>query len=306
MLLDGFELTTKDRESQLYDEFERFKMILGENITDYCVRFHKLVNDMRNIKMTMPNIQLNSKFVNNMKPKWDRHIVRNCTQPKRPQNSDYFKEKMILMQAQENGAVLDEEELLFLAEETLEINETTRQKKSEKMNDPEEHFEGVQKTLATEVKKMKDIFKSMEAEVDQNAIDLRSGEIERKNLLIKNENLIAKCIAPDVFYTVKHFEGVQKTLATEVKKMKEIFKSMEAEVDQNAIDLRSGEIERKNLLIKNENLIAKCIAPDVFYTVSNFVLTASQFHELSIAYNVAQTRAVELEAENLNLHKKSK
>ncbi|GJW01935.1 hypothetical protein Tco_1560791, partial [Tanacetum coccineum] len=45
------------------------------------------------------------------------HIARNCTQPKRPHNSDYFKDKMQLMQAQENGAVLDEEELLFLASE---------------------------------------------------------------------------------------------------------------------------------------------------------------------------------------------
>ncbi|GJZ31184.1 retrovirus-related pol polyprotein from transposon TNT 1-94 [Tanacetum coccineum] len=31
------------------------------------------------------------------------HIARNCTQPKRPQNSKYFKDKMLLMQAQENG-----------------------------------------------------------------------------------------------------------------------------------------------------------------------------------------------------------
>ncbi|GKG09672.1 retrovirus-related pol polyprotein from transposon TNT 1-94 [Tanacetum coccineum] len=45
------------------------------------------------------------------------HITRNCTQLKRPQNYDYFKDKMLLMQAQENGAVLDEEELLFLAGE---------------------------------------------------------------------------------------------------------------------------------------------------------------------------------------------
>nr|GEY93310.1 hypothetical protein [Tanacetum cinerariifolium] len=66
-----------------------------------------------------------------------------------------------------------------------------------------------------------------------------------------------------------------KTLVTEVKEMKEIFKSMEAEVDQNAIDLRSGEIERKNLLITNENRIAKCIAHDVFYTVANSALTDS-------------------------------
>ncbi|GJZ78444.1 retrovirus-related pol polyprotein from transposon TNT 1-94 [Tanacetum coccineum] len=43
------------------------------------------------------------------------HIARNCIQPKRPQNSDYFKEKMLLMQAQENGVDLDEEQMLFLA-----------------------------------------------------------------------------------------------------------------------------------------------------------------------------------------------
>ncbi|GJV11851.1 hypothetical protein Tco_1353392 [Tanacetum coccineum] len=75
MLLAGSELIKEDRESQLYDEFERFKMLPGENINEYYVRFHKLVNDMRNIRMTMPNIQLNSKFVNNMSPEWDRFVT---------------------------------------------------------------------------------------------------------------------------------------------------------------------------------------------------------------------------------------
>ncbi|GJV12028.1 hypothetical protein Tco_1353569 [Tanacetum coccineum] len=75
MLLAGSELTKEDRESQLYDEFERFKMLPGENINEYYVRFHKLVNDMRNIRMTMPNIQLNSKFVNNMSPEWDSFVT---------------------------------------------------------------------------------------------------------------------------------------------------------------------------------------------------------------------------------------
>ncbi|GJZ43464.1 retrovirus-related pol polyprotein from transposon TNT 1-94 [Tanacetum coccineum] len=34
------------------------------------------------------------------------HIARNCTQPKHPQNSEYFKDKMLLMQAQEKGVDL--------------------------------------------------------------------------------------------------------------------------------------------------------------------------------------------------------
>ncbi|GJR88235.1 hypothetical protein Tco_0212246, partial [Tanacetum coccineum] len=39
--------------------------------------------------------------------------------PKRLQDSDYFKDKMLLMQAQENSAILDEEQSLFLAGEQV-------------------------------------------------------------------------------------------------------------------------------------------------------------------------------------------
>ncbi|GJZ51730.1 hypothetical protein Tco_0606245, partial [Tanacetum coccineum] len=218
MLLEGSELTKEDRESQLYDDFEHFRQNKGETIHDYYVRFAKLINDMRNIKMTMSKIQLNSKFVNNMLPEWGRfvtaqhesyanenkmmlerltqqtvdplalmsnvspqhyhsqsstippttyhqpqsadtsqsdlglsptdnlienltNILALLTQVDRTddrvimhgvqvqlvmgehitewgmliQNSKYFKDKMLLMQAQENEVVLDEEQLLFLA-----------------------------------------------------------------------------------------------------------------------------------------------------------------------------------------------
>ncbi|GJW68151.1 retrovirus-related pol polyprotein from transposon TNT 1-94 [Tanacetum coccineum] len=50
-------------------------MLPGENINEYYVRFHKLVNEMRNIRMTMSNIQLNSKFINSMSPEWDRFVT---------------------------------------------------------------------------------------------------------------------------------------------------------------------------------------------------------------------------------------
>nr|GEU64693.1 integrase, catalytic region, zinc finger, CCHC-type, peptidase aspartic, catalytic [Tanacetum cinerariifolium] len=75
MLLEGSELTKKDWESHLYDDFEHFRQHKGEFIHDYYVRFAILIIDMRNIKMTMSRLQLNSKFVNNMLPEWGRFVT---------------------------------------------------------------------------------------------------------------------------------------------------------------------------------------------------------------------------------------
>nr|GEW40090.1 integrase, catalytic region, zinc finger, CCHC-type, peptidase aspartic, catalytic [Tanacetum cinerariifolium] len=75
MLLEGSKLTKEYRESQLYDDFEHFRHHKGETIHDYYVWFAKLINDTRNIKMTMSIMQLNSKFVNNMLPEWSRFVT---------------------------------------------------------------------------------------------------------------------------------------------------------------------------------------------------------------------------------------
>ncbi|GJU59199.1 hypothetical protein Tco_1236965 [Tanacetum coccineum] len=42
------------------------------------------------------------------------NMVRQCTQPKRPRNVAWFKEKLMLAKAQEAGKILDEEQLAFL------------------------------------------------------------------------------------------------------------------------------------------------------------------------------------------------
>nr|GEX89999.1 integrase, catalytic region, zinc finger, CCHC-type, peptidase aspartic, catalytic [Tanacetum cinerariifolium] len=75
MLLEGSELIKEDRKSQLYDDFEHFQ----------CSGLTELRSE-------------------------DQSIGWRCSW-----NFDYYKDKMLLMQAQENGVALDEEELLFLA-----------------------------------------------------------------------------------------------------------------------------------------------------------------------------------------------
>ncbi|GJX31081.1 hypothetical protein Tco_0240936 [Tanacetum coccineum] len=107
------------------------------------------------------------------------------------------------------------------------------------------------------------------------------------------------------FKTIKeHFEEIQKALINEIKEIKEVFDQMEVEVDQHAVDKKCDDKERKNLLIKNENLIAECLSKYVSYTVTDSVLTVSRFSDMHDAYTVAQKCIAELEAENFNLTQK--
>ncbi|GJR25907.1 putative ribonuclease H-like domain-containing protein [Tanacetum coccineum] len=76
-----------------------------------------------------------------------------------------------------------------------------------------------------------------------------------KEVLSKQKDVTSLKFIP-FFKTLKeHFVGVQTALFKEVKEMEEIFDQMNNEVDKNIVDKQCAEIEKKNLLIENENLI---------------------------------------------------
>nr|GEX11074.1 integrase, catalytic region, zinc finger, CCHC-type, peptidase aspartic, catalytic [Tanacetum cinerariifolium] len=92
---------------------ESRELSLGKRLN--VVVFTKLINDMRNIKMTMPRMQLNSKFVNNMLPEWGRFVTV-VKLNRGLKKSNYDQLYAYLKQHEENGVVLDIEQLLFIAD----------------------------------------------------------------------------------------------------------------------------------------------------------------------------------------------
>ncbi|GJS52160.1 hypothetical protein Tco_0625522 [Tanacetum coccineum] len=107
------------------------------------------------------------------------------------------------------------------------------------------------------------------------------------------------------FKTLKeHFEGIQKALTKEVKEMKEIFEELEAEVHQHVVDRKHDEIERKNLLFANDNLIADCLFKDVFHVATNSELNVSSFTKMYDAHTSLKARCLKLEVELSNLRDK--
>nr|GEU73245.1 hypothetical protein [Tanacetum cinerariifolium] len=390
------------------------------------------------------------------------NIARNCTQPKRPQNSDYYKDKMLLMQAQENRVALDEEQLLFLAggqdnainedmdeqhvqdltlnmdnvfqaddcdafdsnvtrfqwhklcswrichlqilfmmksdhrmiqtfylrpkpyynelnnvaigyknplcltcakqvqpalyngheiikdnhvsaivhntEDTLEIAKITRRKMNDKMKDQEYLIKMKTKalkeqttasrpikalmvypsntptTLVPRVLPMKiqvkiHIFTLIQlfSEFDKTCKKriTPTGLTEGERGFEQTKECYLKEVIP-FFKTLKEdFKGIQKALTKEIKEMKDVFEELEAEVAQNVVDRKHDEIERKNLLIANDNLIVECLSKEVFYVATNSELIVARFTEMHVANTIVEAHCLELEAELSTLCDKS-
>nr|GEZ55468.1 retrovirus-related Pol polyprotein from transposon TNT 1-94 [Tanacetum cinerariifolium] len=58
--------------------------------------------------------------------KGEGHMVKQCTKPKRKRDAEWFKDKVLLVQAQANGQVLQEEELDFLADPGMAKSSTNQ------------------------------------------------------------------------------------------------------------------------------------------------------------------------------------
>ncbi|GJR20636.1 hypothetical protein Tco_0969163 [Tanacetum coccineum] len=206
------------------------------------------------------------------------------------------------------------------SEDTLEIVEITRKKINAKMKDPEcvqkkvkitppdyskENYSATftpQKQLTPEqILWSQDLIKMKAKALKMQATASRP----IKALMVYSPNTPATLV-PRVLPIKKHFEGIQKALTKEIKEMKDIFEELEAEVDQNGVDRKHDEIERKNLLIANDNLIADCLSKEVFYVVMNSELNVSSFTEMHDAHTSLKARCLELEVELSNLLKISK
>ncbi|GJR07886.1 hypothetical protein Tco_0790538 [Tanacetum coccineum] len=230
--------------------------------------------------------------------------ARECPRPKRLQDSDYFKDKMLLMQAQESGGVLDEEQSLFLQENrnvmqsTLIVDEGPT---SQTMFMANLTYEDL---IYDEAGPSYDSNNPFEVQDHDTFVDHMDEyhEVHKCKTIVQTQlrcitegergfEQTKRCYLTEVilfFKTLKeHFVGVQTALFKEVKEMEEIFDQMNNEVDKNTVDKQCAEIEKKNLLIENENLIVNCLSTQLLY-------------------DVEKSRCLDLEADMSKVHDESK
>nr|GFB11272.1 hypothetical protein [Tanacetum cinerariifolium] len=128
------------------------------------------------------------------------------------------------------------------------------------------------------------------------------GSLKGKEVLNKPRNVTSNRSFHSLKHSKDNFEGIQKALTKEIK---DVFEELEAEVAQYAVDRKHDAIERKNLLIENDNLIAKCLSQELFSMATNSELNVARFTKMHVANTTVEARCLALEAELANLRDKN-
>nr|GEU56226.1 hypothetical protein [Tanacetum cinerariifolium] len=133
LLMQGTSLRKQERECKLYDEFNKLTYKSRESL-------HKVTLQPvhgRQVSFTAGTTWTFTPGVSGSNTrkqmvvicyncKGEGHISRQYTNPKRPRDKTWFKDKVLLVEAQANGQILHEEELAFLADPGITKGQATQ------------------------------------------------------------------------------------------------------------------------------------------------------------------------------------
>ncbi|GJX50154.1 hypothetical protein Tco_0276999 [Tanacetum coccineum] len=198
----------------------------------------------------------------------DGHMARQCTKPKRPRNSAWFKENMLLVEALESRVVLDKEQMEFLADNKDTV--TIGQESQEIL------------TLAIFQTDDLDAFDSDCDEAPSASVVLMAKLSaydsepsfrlwyhnpvyqylqETQNKVVQDTNSSAQQDAM-IMYVIEEMSN-QVGIGKEITDMKEVFNQIEIEAAKCSIERKYFETEKKELFIENDRLLKNIICQDV-------------------------------------------
>nr|GFA93363.1 hypothetical protein [Tanacetum cinerariifolium] len=190
---------------ELFDEYEHFRAIEKESIHEYFICFYKLASDLKITKIKIPAHQQNTKFLNNLPSYW----AKECKEPKRAKDSQYYKDKMMLSDAKDRGVILDAKAEAFLADvectepynESLVLTTTTTFQVSHEDAYDSDIDDGPHATAAfmgnlSSTKEANDTCSSKINEVHSNASDSYNSDTNDNTMMYQQYLLLTEVVAP--------------------------------------------------------------------------------------------------------------
>ncbi|GJR35663.1 hypothetical protein Tco_1211347 [Tanacetum coccineum] len=210
-------------------------------------------------------------------------MARQCTQPKRPKNVAWYKDKAMLVEAQEAGQILDEEQLAFLADPGVPDGQarfswptfpTMDLTLSHRLSDDfGKHFTPQQELSAKQAfwlhmsnptNKPSDASPvKIEAPKELPKVSLVNESLKKlKFHLARFDNVVKIRTTPDArteeFFENNDLKAQLQDKDTTICKLKDIIKSMREKSKKENVNYDYGEIETKN--VELENSVAKLLS----------------------------------------------
>ncbi|GJW31480.1 hypothetical protein Tco_0051512 [Tanacetum coccineum] len=204
MLLEGSELTKDERQSQLYDDFEHFRQNKEETIHEYYQ--HEAHANENKMMLERYNQHAIDPLAFGRQNRGQGNNARGAVTAG---NGGFLTElgmqildKMLLMQAQENGVVLDEEQFLFIA-----VGPSNDSDILSEVQDHDNYLDGVGEYHEVH---------ELQKDVQPNYIVDSDAEYTNDSNIIPYDQYAAQCVSINV-----HNKVVNESLTTELARYKE-------------------------------------------------------------------------------------
>ncbi|GJR13239.1 integrase, catalytic region, zinc finger, CCHC-type containing protein [Tanacetum coccineum] len=225
------------------------------------------------------------------------HMARQCTQPKRPRNSAWFKEKMLLVQALESGQTDDLDAYdsdcddISLAKAVLMASlssyDSNVLSKVTKCTEATKETQIVNETLTAELERFKERVKKIEERqnVDLNSrekcsVDKKYFDIQKKEFFLDNDRLLEHIICQDVMNIVMHDDFVSEIVLRANNKC-----------------LVNDNLEVERLIQENDHLFELLLSQDIVHICVNSLAKLTNYGKMEQDYINEYNETLVLKAE---------
>nr|GEW50981.1 retrovirus-related Pol polyprotein from transposon TNT 1-94 [Tanacetum cinerariifolium] len=198
-------------------------------------------------------------------------MARQCTKPKRPRNSTWFNEKILLVQAQGLGQVLDEEQLAFLVDLEIPYGQavqiTIPQNATFQTDDLDAYdFDCDDISLAKAV--LMANLSSYDSDVlSECSIERKYFDIQKKEVSLDNDRLLDHISCQDVMNIVMHADSILENVL---------------HVDNKC--LVNDNLKIKRIEQENDNLFELLLSQDIVHICVNSLASRNDCCEMQQGY----------------------
>ncbi|GJR10249.1 hypothetical protein Tco_0792901 [Tanacetum coccineum] len=216
-------------------------------------------------------------------------MSKQCTKPKRKRDDSWFKDKVLLVQAQANGQILHEEELPFLEDPRIAEGQATQIVITHNMHiNPQDwnHITCQNPTLSsrpikvevpkelpkvsmvnTSLKKLKHHLAGFDMVIKERTtattITVDSCGFEHTKACFRDEIIPFVKALKDLFNTFDQY------LIDELSEVQNVFHQMEQAVEQHRLESKMFEIKMNQVLNENKRLLEQVISKDIVNIIVN-------------------------------------